>query len=140
MRAVFDTVIYLRGLINRDGPSTRLLFQLCDRYTAVTSPAIMREILDVLYRSRIRNDYPHINELGVDRVLAIFEKSEVVEPTEHFRASRDLSDDKLFDCAAAGDAAYVVSEDFDVLSVGDFRGIRTVNANQFTELIRASEG
>src|SRR5439155_22958147 len=102
MRAVVDTVVFVRALINPHGRWGRLLFELCDRYTLVLSPPIIREILEVLYRSRLRERFPQIDEVAVDLVLAIFQKAEVVEPTERLSICRDPNDDKVFECAAAG--------------------------------------
>jgi len=137
MRAVVDTVVFVRALINPHGRWGRLLFQLCDRYTLVLSPPIIREILEVLYRSRLRERFPQIDEVAVDMVLAIFQKAEVVEPKERLSICRDPNDDKMFECAAAGAADLIVSEDKDILAIGEFDGTRTVNAVEFIRLITA---
>jgi len=47
MRAVLDTVVFLRALINPHGRWGRLLFDLSDRYVLVLSPEIIKEILSV---------------------------------------------------------------------------------------------
>lgn len=135
MRAVIDTVVFVRALINPHGRWGRLLFQLCDRYTIVLSPDIIREILDVLHRSSLRERFPQIDEVAVTRTLAIIERAEVVTPDVSLSVCRDPNDDKFFECATAGEASYIVSEDKDVLAVGEYRGIRTVSAAEFTNLI-----
>ena len=38
MRAVFDTVIFVRALINRRGTWGRLVFELGDEYQIILSP------------------------------------------------------------------------------------------------------
>lgn len=135
MRAVFDTVVFVRALINPHGRWGRLLFGYCDRYVLVLSPEIVREILDVLYRSSLRERFPQIDEVAVDRALAIIEAAEVVEPAKQLAVCRDPNDNKFFECALEGGAAYIVSEDKDILDVGAYEGIRTVSASQFMELI-----
>ena len=135
MRAVIDTVVFVRALINPHGRWGRLLFQHCDRYTLVLSPEIIKEILDVLHRSSLRQQFPRIDEVAVDRVLAIFERAEVVTPRTSIAVCRDPNDDKFFECAVAGEASFIVSEDQDILAVGAYEGIRTVSAAEFAELI-----
>lgn len=135
MRAVIDTVVFVRALINPHGRWGRLLFQYCDRYVLVLSPDIIREILDVLHRSSLRDRFPQIDEVAVDRVLAILEQAEVVTPGVSISVCRDPNDDKFFECAVAGDAAYIVSEDNDILDVGTYQGSRTLTAKNFLDLI-----
>ena len=135
MKAVLDTVVFVRALINPKGGWGRLLFRLSGRYTIVLSPELITEILEVLYRSSLRDKFPQINDVSIDLVLELFERAEVVEPGERLEVCRDPDDDKLFECAVAGGAEYIVSEDLDVLDVGEFRGIRTVPAKEFIGLL-----
>lgn len=135
MRAVLDTVVFVRALINPHGRWGRLLFDLNDRYELVLSPAIIREVLDVLHRSRLRRRFPQIDEVSVAGALAILETADVVEPQERLAVCRDANDDKFFECAVAGGAGYIVSEDQDILAVGEYRGIRTLSAAEFVEVL-----
>ncbi len=137
MRAVIDTVVFVRALINPSGRWGRLLFELNDRYVIVLSPEIVQEILDVLHRSSLRNRLPQIDDVAVDRVLAIIENAEVVEPRQRLKVCRDPQDDKFFECALAGRADYIVSEDTDILSVGEFEGIKTVSTSEFLSILSA---
>ncbi len=133
MRAVCDTVVFVRALISPKGRWGRLLFELSDRYVLILSPAIITEILDVLHRSSLRERFPQIDDIAVDRALAIIEEAEVVEPDERLTVCRDPKDDKFFECAVAGGAGYIVSEDRDVLDVGEYRGVKAVSAEDFIE-------
>ncbi|HEY8767295.1 MAG TPA: putative toxin-antitoxin system toxin component, PIN family [Dehalococcoidia bacterium] len=135
MRVVVDTVVFVRALINPKGRWGRLLFELRDRYDIVLSPEIAEEILTVLYRSELRKKFPQIDEIAIGRVLALFEQAGVVEQTEKLRVCRDPTDDKFFECAKAGAAGYIISEDRDILDVGEYDGIQTVSAARFMELL-----
>jgi putative PIN family toxin of toxin-antitoxin system len=135
LRAVIDTVVFVRALINPHGRWGRLLFQHCDRYVLVLSPEIIKEILEVLHRSSLRQRFPRIDEVAVDRVLATFERAEVVTPLTSISVCRDPDDDKFFECAVAGEAGYIVSEDNDILVVGTHEGTRTVSAAELLSLI-----
>ena len=135
MRAVLDTVVFVRALINPHGRWGRLLFDLSDRYVIVLSPAVIKEILSVLYRPELRSRFPQMAEpADLQRVLSLLEQAEVVEPGERVTVCRDPDDNKLFECAVAGGAGYIVSEDHDVLDVGEYQGIRTISAQEFMSL------
>lgn len=135
MRAVLDTVVFVRALINPRGKWGRLLFELSERYIIVLSPEIIQEILAVLYRSQLRLRFPAVAEaVQLGRVLDILQEAEVVEPGETLSICRDPNDDKFFECAVAGGADYIVSEDRDILDIGGYRGVKTVSAEQFIRL------
>jgi putative PIN family toxin of toxin-antitoxin system len=138
MRAVLDTVIFVRALINPRGKWGRILFELSDRYVIVLSPAVIKEILSVLYRAELRERFPEMAEAArLERVLTILEEAEVVEPSEQLSVCRDPKDNKFFECALAGEADYIVSEDQDILNVGRYRGVKTVRAEEFIALLSA---
>ena len=139
MRAVLDTVVFVRALINPKGRWGRLLFDLSDHYVVVLSPEIITEIVSVLYRPALRERFPQMADPPqLDRVLQLFEQAEVVEPSEELSVCRDPKDDKFFSCALAGRADYIVTEDNDILEVGEFRGVRPISAAEFIELLEES--
>jgi len=136
MRVVLDTVIFVRALINPHGKWGRLLFKLSERYVVVLSPEIIEEILSVLYRPSLRQRFPEMVEPArLKRILATLEEAEVVEPTKKLSLCRDPHDDKLFECAVEGRAQYIVSEDRDILDVGEYEGIKTITAEEFIALL-----
>lgn len=53
------------------------------------------------------------------------------------RVCRDESDDKLFAAALGGGADVIVSEDDDVLAVGEYEGIRVLRPAEFLALLDA---
>ena len=132
MRVVLDTVIFVRALINPKGRWGRLLFKLSDRYVTVLSPEIIREILSVIYRPTLRQRFPQMTEPPyLERVLALLEEAEVVEPQEKLTICRDPADDKFFQCALAGGAEFIVTEDKDILAVGEYQTVRSISAADF---------
>ena len=136
MKVVLDTVIFVRALINPRGRWGRLLFELNERYVIVLSPEIAKEILTVLYRPALRRRYPQIAYPDdLRRILAILEQAEIVEPKERLAVCRDVQDNKFFECAVEAKAKYIVSEDRGILAVGEFEGIRTVDAGAFIRLL-----
>ena len=136
MRAVLDTVVFVRALINPKGRWGRLLFEFSDQYVIVLSPDIIKEIVSVLYRPALRKRFPQIADPpALERVLQLFEQAEVVEPEGEIALCRDPADDKFFACALAGGAHCIVTEDQDILTVGEYRGVRPISAAEFIALV-----
>jgi len=137
IKAVFDTNVFLRALINPHSPCSRLLDEFADNYELVLSPAIIREVLEVLHRPRWRAKFPQIAQLDMARIIALFEQAHVVEPQEVPSVSRDPNDDKFLACARAAGAEYLVTEDKDLLVLGEYEGTRICRPAEFTALLEA---
>ena len=71
----------------------------------------------------------------MEPLTARFEEAELVEPLTIEPVCRDPNDDKLFACAAAGAVDYIVSDDYDVLAVGEYAGARTITTVAFLQVL-----
>ena len=135
MRIVLDTVVYVRALINPKGRWGRLVFEVAAGHTVVTSPEIIREVIEVVRRQELRDKLPLLEyPVRVEAILATLREAEVVEPTEHPAVCRDADDDKFLWCAAAASADHIVSEDKDILDIEAYQGARTITASEFLSL------
>jgi putative PIN family toxin of toxin-antitoxin system len=137
IRAVFDTNVFLRALINPHSYCGQLLDEFTDDYELVLSPAIVREVLEVLHRPRLRARLPQIAQLDVARIIALFEQTEVIEPQNVPPVSRDPQDDKFLACAEAARAGYLVTEDQDLLVLGEYHGTQICRPAEFIALLAA---
>jgi putative PIN family toxin of toxin-antitoxin system len=135
VRAVLDTNVFLLALINPHSRCGRLLGELAPRYELVLSPPIVGEILDVLHRPRLRAKFPQIAELDVTRIIQLFEQAEIVEPTATVAVSRDPKDDMFLACALTGGAAYLVTEDKDLLVLGTLETVRILRPHDFIAVL-----
>jgi putative PIN family toxin of toxin-antitoxin system len=133
IRAVFDTNVFLRALINPHSRCGQLLDEFAGDYELVLSPAIMREVLEVLHRPRLRAKLPQITQLDIVRVIVLFEQAMVVEPREVPPVSRDPDDDKFLACAEM--AEYLVTEDRDLLVLEVHAGCRICQPAEYIELL-----
>lgn len=133
LRAVLDTNVFLRALLNPRSHCGRLLGELTPLYTLVLSPAIVREILEVIQRPRLRRKYPALARLDPAALLARFERAEVVEPEVVPAVCRDPDDDVFLACAIEGGAAFLITEDTDLLDLGSHRGVRVCRPAEFIE-------
>ena len=135
MRIVLDTVIYVRALINPKGKWGRLASEVARRHTTITSPEIMREVIEVLQRQALKSKLPEIEyAVRFEAILAALREAEIVQPKDRPSVCRDPDDDKVFWCAAAASADYIVSGDSDILAVEEYEGSRTISAADFLAL------
>ena len=94
------------------------------------SPGIINELEDVLGRERVLFELEQIDEF-VGKVLSA---SELVTPEISLEAVEDDPDDnKILECAVAGNADYIISGDSHLLDIGEYRDIRVLNPDQFLE-------
>jgi predicted nucleic acid-binding protein len=59
----------------------------------------------------------------------------VVSPASVPAFCRDPGDDKFLAAALAGEADYIVSEDLDLLSMGEYEGIRICDTRAMIDLL-----
>lgn len=136
-RVVFDTVIFVRGLINPDGLWGRLVFENATRYRLVISQPVLLELLEVLTRSHITRKYRGLATSNLQAMLGLLAHAEVADVAAIPAVSRDAKDDKFLATAVAGRANYVVSEDRDLLNIGEYEGIPIITAAAFLALLEA---
>jgi len=137
IRAVLDTNVFLRALINPHSRCGRLLDEFAGEYELALSPAIIREILDMLHRPRLRARFPQIAQLDVARIIALLTQACVVEPADEPAVSRDPADDKFLACARSAGADYLVTEDHDLLVLGEYEGSRICRPAEFIAMLEA---
>ena len=137
IRAVFDTNVFLRALINPHSRCDRLLDELVADYELVLSPAIIRKVLEVLHRPRLREKFPSITQLDVARIISLCEQARVVEPSGVPPVARDPADDKFLACARAAGADFLVTEDKDLLIREVYADTRICRPAEFLELLSA---
>ncbi len=136
-RVVFDTVIFVRALINPYGPFGRLVFGYRDRYQLIASEPVVRELIDVLHRPELTRKFRSLVGVDVAAVLRVIDEAESVAITEVPSVSRDPKDDVFLATARAAAADYLVSEDQDLLVLGAHHGTEIMTAAAFLRILDA---
>jgi predicted nucleic acid-binding protein len=106
---------------------------------SIVSPPVATEILEVIGRPevvRLFRRVPLRDPAAVRAVLAEAEPVEIDLATIP-RVCRDAKADKVLATAKAGGASFIVSEDDDLLVLGEYDGIRIVNAETFLRILDA---
>ena len=134
-RVVFDTVVFVRGLLNPHNRAGRLLFERAEEYTLVLSPPIIQEILEVLNRPEITRKFRVVEGFDLGKVLDLLAMAEIIEVDQTPAISRDAKDDKFLVTAHLGNAKYLVSEDRDLLDLVEYERVRIVDTATFLEAL-----
>ena len=133
MRVVLDTNTLVSALLF-SGTTARLvpLWQ-SGQCQLLISRRILEEYLRVLAYLKFRLTPQEIRGL-LDEVLPFVESVRVRQRLSVVR--RDPADDKFLECAVAGRAAYVITGDQDLRTLGSYRRIAIVTAAEFLDQIQ----
>ena len=140
VKVVFDTVVFVRSLLNPFSRSGRLVFECADDYTLVLSPPLIREILEVLQRPEITRKFRAVEDLDMRRVLDLLAQATIVELDDVPAISRDPKDDTILATADVGDVDYIVSEDRDLVILKAHGRAKIVDTETFLRLFEAAIG
>ena len=135
IRVVFDTVVFVRSLINPRSIAERLVFLHSHRYQLFLSKPVLLEILEVLRRPELTRKFHTLHGMDMRAILGILAQAQVVDIAEIPPVSRDEKDDKFLATAAAADANFLVSDDQDLLVLGEYHGVRIVDTLRFLSLL-----
>jgi putative PIN family toxin of toxin-antitoxin system len=136
VRAVIDTNILVRALINRAGTVRPLLTALdAGMYTVILSIPLLAELREVLRRPRMSRKYGIVEDDIDNLVRLLVRNGEVVTPTRTIRVCRDPRDDMFLEAAVAGRADVIVSGDEDLLVLDPFEGIKIVGPAAFLSML-----
>ncbi len=137
LRVVLDTVVFVRALINPKSRAGRILSEYSDCYQLIVSKPTVQELLEVIHRPELTRKYHSLAQLDVKRVLDLVSKAEAVNPGTLPEVVRDPKDNVFVATALAGKADYLVSEDQDLLVLGETLGFSIVNTKAFIELLES---
>ena len=132
IKAVLDTNVVVSANLVDEGPSAAILDLAINRnIRMVVSPAVLEEYKEVLLRPRLK-----LNPARVAAVMALIrEHALMVRPTVAATAAKgDESDNRILECAAAGQADYIVTGNTKHFP-GTFGQARVVTPRQFIDLI-----
>ncbi len=138
MRVVLDTNVVASASISLGGPPARVFFAwLRDTFELVVSEFLLLEYRRALLYHRVASRHG-MNETEVNDIVEdIRQHALMVEPIETITLiTDDPSDNKILECAVAGEADYIVSGDRHLLSIGEFRGIQILSPAMFLEVLQ----
>jgi putative PIN family toxin of toxin-antitoxin system len=132
MRAVIDTNILIRSILNPKGSTGPILEELkAGRFRLVYSEPLLAELADVLTRPRFRSKY-NISAANISDILSLIVlEGEEVFPSASIAACRDPKDNKVLEAAFFGRADVIVTGDEDLFALHPFEGIQILGPTVF---------
>ncbi|MDP3012850.1 MAG: putative toxin-antitoxin system toxin component, PIN family, partial [Candidatus Subteraquimicrobiales bacterium] len=68
-------------------------------------------------------------------IKKLVERAEIVNPPQRLKIiSEDDADNRVLECALAHSADYIISGDFHLLNLGDYKGIDILSPDEFLNL------
>jgi len=101
----------------------------------IVSDPIILDVLDVLQRPAIVRLFKTLPGRDVAAIVAILTDAQFVDVREILAVSRDPKNNKFLATAAQAGADYLVSEDQDLLVLREYKGVHSVNAATFLDLL-----
>lgn len=128
--ATLDTSAYVRAL-HLGGPAATLIgYARMGELRIDTSEPIMDEVMRVL-----REKFAWSAEMSHFTRQKLAGISSRVTPTETLNViAFDQPDNRVLECAAAAKSDYIVSEDKDLLRLGEYAGAKIVTIEDFIKL------
>lgn len=147
-RAVFDCMVFLQATARPNSPSGACIrlarekrIQLC------LSTPILEEVKDVLTRAELRRRFPELTDNAIASLIrdvsavAIF-----LDPVpDRYRIKRDPKDEKYLNAAIAGNVAYLVTRDNDLLDLNQdvdfcrkYESLKILDPVEFIKRVDAS--
>ena len=137
IKAVYDTNVIVSGLIAHSGKPYQALeaWRRGDVILLVSKP-IVDEVIEVLQRPYFQ-EKRHITRADIAGVKRSLEADAVmVSPEIRLEVvANDPDDNRILECAVAGDADCVVSGDHHLLELKQYQGIPVVTAAEFLVIV-----
>ena len=141
MRVVLDTNIIISALISR-GPPYRIIAAWRDQqFTALISAALLAEYARAVRYPKVRRSHG-LDEEELARFVGRFIRfGELVESEERLAiVTDDPDDDRILECAVAGEATHIVTGDPHLLALERYQEISILTPRAFLDLLESDDG
>jgi putative PIN family toxin of toxin-antitoxin system len=127
VRAVFDSNIFISALVFPGSQAEQALFRVLDGAdTLIISKAILDEVLATLARKFSRDP-----EALSQTAVILSEIAEMVQPASRLRVFKDDPDNRVLECAEAGQAECIVTGDKMMLQLKQYGNIRLFSLREY---------
>lgn len=134
--AVLDTNVWVNGLMSEEETPCQILDAWLERrYNLVISFYLAEELIHVLSCPGIAEHLP-LDDAKLAVLAGLLSMAEVMPGQLRLPGTTpDPKDEAVMACAVEGGADYIVSDDEDLLALGEYEGIQIVASRQFVEIL-----
>jgi len=127
VRVVFDSNLYISAFVFPGSQAEQAFFRvLGGTDTLVLSKAILDEVLGILARKFSRD-----SEALSQTAVLMAEMGEFVKPSRTVEIFKDDPDNRVLECAEAGQAECIVTGDKTMLQLKQYGNIRLVSLREY---------
>jgi hypothetical protein len=137
MTLVLDTNVIVSALLSPAGhPAEIINLWEAEKIEVVSSPPLLIELERVLQYPRVQK-YLKRTQSDVDAFLRQFKKIAItVEPQMTLDIIKeDPADNRVLECAVAGEASYIISGNDHLLKIKEYKGIVILKPAEFLTLV-----
>ncbi len=131
MLVVLDTNVLVSAMLWAGQPRRLLDLVEAGLIRSVTSEEILADLRDVLGRRKFASRLLAAGQDADRLMLGVRRRSTVVEPVRVVGVAPDPDDDVVLGTAQSAGAAYLVTGDVGLLSLGQFHGTAIVGVGEF---------
>ena len=127
MRVVFDSNIFISALIFPGSQADKAIQRILEgNDLLILSSVIIHEVLDVLSK-KFSRDREELSKVAVNLAdLAL-----MVRPAIRLNILQDEPDNRILECAVAGNADVIVTGDKAMLDLRIFEGVRIISLREY---------
>lgn len=130
MRVVFDSNISISALVIRGSQAEKAILKIIEgEDSLVISRGIIAEVLSVL-SSKFSREKEALSHVAV----ILSELATMTEPRERTSFFNHDPDNRILECAIAGDADLIVTGDKDMLRAREYKGIKIISLKNYLDL------
>jgi putative PIN family toxin of toxin-antitoxin system len=129
-RVVFDTNVLISAFIFGRNPERLFDLARFGELQLIVSPDILMEFASIL-----KEKFAWAEDDIAEAITAIGYSSELVRPAEKLKVVSDDADNRILECAMAGEASFIVSGDHHLLDLEEHEGIRIVRPKAFLKFL-----
>ena len=133
LKVVIDTNVFISALyLPESKPAKVVLLARRKTILNVISPPILQEVERIIKKKLLWD-----NSKTQSAIRRIKNFSEEVQPQERLAIIADDPDNRILECAVAGQADFIISGDYHLLDLENYQGMKIVNPARFLEAIEA---
>lgn len=125
-RVVLDTNVLLSAILFGGKPEQVLKLVRLEKINAITSPAILLELTNVL-----TTKFSWTNKEAKETIAFLSKFVDSVSPKKKVDVLSDDADNRVLECAVSGGADVIVSGDHHLLELIEYNGIEIITPAEF---------
>ena len=129
-RVVLDTNVFLSALTFGGKPEAVFEMARAGRIQLIVSASILAELASIL-----ENKFAWDAEDVREALMVVGRHAELVKPELRLQILEDDADNRILECAVAGQANWIVSGDHHLLDLKEFRGMPIVRVSDFLSIV-----